>query len=135
MDAVAPCTRLESLCLDWLTLHAGYQDDELHAQDVHACEILAIVLASTPQTLRRLTFAVPEMKSPSHLADTLSCLAPRVEEAVEKFPGLETISIRVSCMFPAEDCMNAARSTLPTRLLDSGVLRIDHKYSLWFCRL
>lgn len=115
MDALdtTPCTHLESLGVCWW--HKGGQD-RLYAQDLHACERLATVLASTPQTLRRLTFTLPEMLFPALLADTLSCVAPRVEEAVEKFPGLETITVRLIQLLSAEECMDVARSRLPTRL-------------------
>ncbi|OJT02452.1 hypothetical protein TRAPUB_7019 [Trametes pubescens] len=121
---IAACTHLESLRLEWHHMGTipGAQD-----QDLNACERIATILASTPQTLHTLTFSLPYMQHPDTLGDTLRCLAPQVDQAVARFPGLRTITVRVTRSFAAEECMNVARGTLPMKLLDRGVLQIEHK--------
>lgn len=107
---------------------------EAQDQDLNACERIATILASTPQTLHTLTFSLPYMQHPDTLGDTLRCLAPQVDQAVARFPGLRTITVRVTRSFAAEECMNVARGTLPMKLLDRGVLQIEHK-PFHFCKL
>ncbi|EIW57698.1 uncharacterized protein TRAVEDRAFT_65427 [Trametes versicolor FP-101664 SS1] len=123
--AIAACIRLESLRLEWQ--HVGVIPGT-QEQDFNACERIAVILASTPQTLRNLTFSLPHMHHPGALGDTLGCLAPRIDQAVDRFRGLRRITVMVTRfkLFAAEECMNVVRSTLPTRLLDSGVLQIEN---------
>lgn len=101
---------------------------------MNACDRIAAILASTPQTLRRLTFSVPYAQHLDTLGDALRCLAPRIDQAVDRFSGLTTITVMATRSFPAKDCMSIVRRTLPTALLDSGVLQIEHK-PLRLCEL
>lgn len=103
-------------------------------QDLNACDRIAAILASTPQTLCRLTFSLPYAQNPETLGDTLQCLATRIDQAVDSFSGLKTITVMATRSFAAEECMNVVRGTLPTGLLDNGVLRIEHELFL-FCKL
>lgn len=64
----------------------------------------------------------------------LRCLAPRIDQAVDRFSELKTITVKATRSFAAEECMNVVRGTLPTGLLDNGVLRIEHELFL-FCKL
>ncbi|KAL1949627.1 hypothetical protein VTO73DRAFT_8508 [Trametes versicolor] len=119
---IAACVNLESLCFDWhhMGIIPGTQE-----QDFHACKRIAIILATTPRTLLRLTFSLPFMQQPDSLDNALRCLSPLIGQAVKKFHGLKTVTVRVTRSFEAEECINITRSTLPTRLLDSGVLQIE----------
>lgn len=120
---IAACVNLESLRLDWhhMGIIPGTQE-----QDFNACNRITIILATTPRTLRRLTFSLPYMQQPGGLDNALRCLSPLIDQAVEKFRGLKIVTVRVTRSFDAEECINITRSTLSTRLLDSGVLQIEN---------
>lgn len=131
---ITPCTHLETLRLDWHHIGDVPADDALE-QDLHVCAAIAYILAATPLTLRTLALSLPYAQHPDTLTDSLRCVAPRIEQAVDRFPGLKTVSVRVTRSFAAEECMKAVRGVLPAGLLDSGVLQIVHRCFRVFCKL
>lgn len=134
---LASCTRLESLDFSWF--HDTYGTHEVQVPETQTYETFSTLLASTPPALNRLRFTLPHTDAVQNLAtfaSILRSLAPRIEQAVQRHQGLRTITVRVMGLFAADECtrvMDTARSTLPTRLLDSGVLQIELRISP-FCK-
>ncbi|EIW57699.1 uncharacterized protein TRAVEDRAFT_21236 [Trametes versicolor FP-101664 SS1] len=107
---IAACTQLESLHLEWH--HVGTRAYGAQDQDLNACDSIAAVLASTPQTLRRLSFSLPYAQHPDALDEMLRCLAPRIDQAVDRFSELKTITVKATRSFAAEECMNVVRGCI-----------------------
>ncbi|KAI0650700.1 hypothetical protein C8Q79DRAFT_900342 [Trametes meyenii] len=124
--SLAPCRRLESLQLDWTSsgmLGYGWQPDIGYSHAYGA------VLADAPRTLRRLVFTLPGIvKVDDGFGGTMRAMAPLVQQAIARFPQLETVTIGVRSGLEITQCVDVMRELLPDAVMEGGVFRFVQQW-------
>ncbi|KAH9899812.1 hypothetical protein C8Q73DRAFT_335061 [Cubamyces lactineus] len=118
MCNLAACTRLQSLCLSW-------EMDVLRPDQNHG-EVYDAIVGSAPRTLRELkiSLSAPHRVTKEVFEPMALCLAPRVVQAVTRFPEIKDIILTVTQVFDYDDCKGMIHDLLPRAIVESPVLKI-----------
>ncbi|KAI0650696.1 hypothetical protein C8Q79DRAFT_1006933 [Trametes meyenii] len=123
--SISSCTSLETLCLDgWCCF--GRTGLELARWSRNLQSALAAVLRLTASTLVTL---IIDMDSVSQPQEAFDYVAPLVVQAIDRFPALRELELRIYYKADLEQCRADLWRRLPESALRYNILKLTQKHS------
>ncbi|KAI0650699.1 hypothetical protein C8Q79DRAFT_400270 [Trametes meyenii] len=122
--SLAACTRLKTLRLHFDRSRFRKLQRSAEYQKAYS----AILESAPPTSLRELVFGVLGLVTVDGLfTAVMKEIIPLILQSVARFPGLQDVRILVRDRVGIDRCMGVMHDLLPAKIVDSGVVKFEHR--------